>query len=424
VPALDRAQAEDQLLSLRFDIHALMSPKESSDLKARQKSLVAGVGDKRERSHPDAASNSDESDLQALAQYPWNQRWKNRPSLSLSMLGRALRIGLTFCNEHCTGQITTLVHLGLKSEQDAIYSEFSAAAHGDASGVAVALCIIPRAISYASSRAKAVLQDAEQQARAHPSSSLLAFAATGRRVQEGTIGRFLDEVVKRITTEAGAAASPAAVTACTILMYQEFLAGWMAPVFSFMFCDDLEQRWRLQAQASAHQGGAGNTLVTPRTGGGDPAAQGGRGGSGGSPGSKTADGAGTATQGQSVQSAFAFRHTIPCTIDIVGNTLGVPHQVACKKCKPTGRCHPHAECPARWAQVTGSPLPGFDADGTRTGGAWFKNKEPIKATIRAWIALIKDHSKWNGAAPVPAGVRGAPSLADFEGQLARAPERP
>jgi hypothetical protein len=251
VPVLAQVQAEEQLLSLRFDVHALMSPKESSDLKARQKSMAAGVGEKRERSHPDAASNSDESDLQALAQYPWNQRWKNRPSLSLSMLGRALRIRLTFCNEHCTGQVTTLVHLGLKRDQDAIYSEFSAAAHGDASGVAVALCIIPRAMSYASGRAKAVLQDAEQQARAHPSSSLLAFAAVGRRVQEETIGRFLDEVVKRITTEAGAA-SPASVTACTILMYQEFFAGWMAPVFSYTFCDDLEQRWRLQAQASAH----------------------------------------------------------------------------------------------------------------------------------------------------------------------------
>jgi hypothetical protein len=99
VPALAQAQAEEQLLSLRFDAHALMSPKESSDLKARQKNMAAGVADKRERSHPDAASNPDEGDLQALAQYPWNQRWKNHPSLSLSMLGRALRIGLTFCNE-------------------------------------------------------------------------------------------------------------------------------------------------------------------------------------------------------------------------------------------------------------------------------------------------------------------------------------
>jgi hypothetical protein len=174
--------------------------------------------------HPEAANNTDDADLQALAQYPWNQRWKSRPSLSLSMLGRALRVGLTFCNEQCTGQITTLVHLGLKKDQNTIYTEFSAAALGDAGEVASALCIILRAMSYASSRAKAVLQDAEQQAQAHPSSSLLAFAVLGRRVQEATLGRFLDEVVKRITTdsEAGAAHSATATT-CTILMYQEFL---------------------------------------------------------------------------------------------------------------------------------------------------------------------------------------------------------
>ena len=419
MPALAQAQAEEQLLTLRFDVHALMSPKESSDLKARQKSMAAGVGDKRERSHPEATSNSDESDLQALAQYPWNQRWKQRPSLSLSMLGRALRVGLTFCNEHCSVQITTLVHLGLKKDQDAIYSEFCAAANGDASGAAVALCIIPRVMSYASNRAKAVLQDAEQQAQAYPASTLFAFAAVGRRAQEESISRYLEEVVKRITIEASAA-SPAFVTACTILMYQEFLAGWMAPVFSFMFCDDLEQRWRLQAQASAHQGGGGNTSGTPRAGGGSGVQGGGGGGGGG----RAADGAGTPPQGQPATSHFSFRRTIQCTIDIVGNTLGVPHQVACKKCKPAGRCHPPAECPARWHQVTGSALPGFDADGARTAGAWFRNKEPIKSTIRAWIALIKDHSKWNGSAPVPAGVHGAPGLAEFEGQLARAPEKP
>ncbi len=117
-----QAQAEEQLLSLLFDVHALMSPKESSDLKARQKNVASCVGDKLERSHLEAASNTDDADLQALAQNPWNQRWKSRPSLSLSMLGRALRIGLTFCNEQCTGQITTLVHLGLKKDQDTIYT--------------------------------------------------------------------------------------------------------------------------------------------------------------------------------------------------------------------------------------------------------------------------------------------------------------
>jgi hypothetical protein len=74
-------------------------------------------------------------------------------------------------------------------------------------------------MSYASNRAKAVLQDAEQQAQTQPSSSLLAFAAQGRTVQEATRCRFLDEVVQRITAKSTAAHS-APVTTCTILMYQ------------------------------------------------------------------------------------------------------------------------------------------------------------------------------------------------------------
>ena len=55
---------------------------------------------------------------------------------------------------------------------------------------------------------------------------------------------------------------------------------------------------------------------------------------------------------------------------------------------------------------------------------WWKSKEPIKSTIQAWIALIKDHSNWNGKPPVPAGVPGAARLEDFERRLKAAPEKP
>jgi hypothetical protein len=261
------------------------------------------------------------------------------------MLGRALRIGLTFRNEQCTGQITTLVHLGLKKDQDTIYSEFRAAAIGDANEVASALCIIPRAMSYASSRAKAVLQDAEQQAQAHPSSSLLAFAVVGRRVQEDTIGRFLDEVVKRVITEAGTA-NQASVPACTILMYQEFFACWMAPVFSYTFCDDLEQQWRQQAQTSAHHapGGASGMSVTPKSGG-DPSANGGGGGGSGSPSGKTADGAGAATQGQATtppelrvwQTSRGSSRRRPSSHNAAAWRRGATHSAGCPRSR--GRFH-------------------------------------------------------------------------------------
>ena len=69
-------------------------------------------------------------------------------------------------------------------------------------------------------------------------------------------------------------------------------------------------------------------------------------------------------------------------------------------------------------------MPGFLEDGSRDEKQWRQKKEPIKATIRAWIALLSDHSQWGGSAPVPAGVSGAPNLDDFQRQLALAPEKP
>jgi hypothetical protein len=70
-------------------------------------------------------------------------------------------------------------------------------------------------------------------------------------------------------------------------------------------------------------------------------------------------------------------------------------------------------------------MPGFNLDGTLDPAQWSKGKEPIRATVQAWISLIKDHSKWNDAAPVRyAGAPNAPGLADFEKRVARAPDKP
>ena len=58
---------------------------------------------------------------------------------------------------------------------------------------------------------------------------------------------------------------------------------------------------------------------------------------------------------------------------------------------------------------------------------WWKSKEPIKATIQACIALIKDiltgmeKKKKN---PISAGVAGAARLEDFEWGIHVAPEKP
>ena len=78
----------------------------------------------------------------------------------------------------------------------------------------------------------------------------------------------------------------------------------------------------------------------------------------------------------------------------------------------------------RWGKE-GTPLPGFRADGSREPGAWTKNgKEPIKATIQAWVNFVEDLSNWRNTAPVSAGVSGGIALDDFKKRLPLAPVKP
>ncbi len=111
----------------------------------------------------------------------------------------------------------------------------------------------------------------------------------------------------------------------------------------------------------------------------------------------------------------------------MGESLGRKHSAPCRSCgttsKPAG-FHPSAECPLRWGKE-GTPLPGFRADGSRESGAWTKNgKEPIKATIQAWINFVEDVSNWRNVVPVAAGVQGGVTLEDFKRRLALAPVKP
>ncbi len=69
-------------------------------------------------------------------------------------------------------------------------------------------------------------------------------------------------------------------------------------------------------------------------------------------------------------------------------------------------------------------MPGFLPDEARDPAGWWKDLEPIRATMVAWVALLKDHSSWNGIAPVQAGVAGAPNLSDYERYAKVAPDRP
>jgi hypothetical protein len=70
------------------------------------------------------------------------------------------------------------------------------------------------------------------------------------------------------------------------------------------------------------------------------------------------------------------------------------------------------------------PLPGFLPDGARDSNAWRGNKEPIKATMAAWIAFLQEPSHFTSNGLMQAGVTGAPKLEDFQRRLSQAPAKP
>jgi hypothetical protein len=225
---------------------------------------------------------------------------------------------------------------------------------------------------------------------------------------------FADKVTKRISDQTNAVPPGVRVQVAT-LMWQEFLGGWMPPTYTASYCDDVLAEWQRL------QNGGGGALFAPAAAHPTPVgvvSSGAAGGTTGGPGLQSTPAGGGAGGGQKGD----FPRLIPWSIDIVGATLGVKTTVVCSACKPAGRLHSGAECPKRWGKK-GIALPGFTLDGAHDPAQW-KGKEPIKATVQAWITLLKDNTKWNNLPPVRAGAANAPSLADFEKRLPAAPLKP
>jgi hypothetical protein len=422
-----QAETERQCDSLKLDTFALLTSSENELFKRRSKWESSKVGTKRERSFPGAPDDGDSESLIPLSKYPHNQRLRAQDSFSLSLLGRMLRICLRFCNDQFSDQITVLLHKGLEEEQAKMYQEFLVAAGSDA---ARALCIAPGALQYGRRRMKAVANDSRVRSQAFPSSSLLRFVAEQRAVQSAEYDVFVETVSRRIAANAQDLAG-SAQSRCTVLLWQEFLGGWCPTTWSSVYCEGILDQWqRLKQSGGTLMGHSTGGTIPPTTtqtfvanSSGTPVSSSSAAGS-----STVAGGVGggtpTATAQQLPQSGFAFQVTIPCSVDIVGETLGTKFSGTCRMC-PGRRNHPPAECPSRWIRK-GITLPGFNlADGTRDGRAWTKSgKEPLRATIQAWIDFINDSTNWNGRTPVPAGVAGGLSVRDFEKRLPAAPVKP
>ena len=158
------------MLSLRFDVFALLTPKENTDLKNRGKFWSVCSRLKARASVPDAQETELGGEFMPLAVYAWNQRWHALDSYSLSTFGRFLRIRLTFCNDQIADQVTMLVACRLQDEQKASYQEFL---DHSANEFYAAPCLVPRAVQFATKCIKTARQDAETRRDAYPESRQL-----------------------------------------------------------------------------------------------------------------------------------------------------------------------------------------------------------------------------------------------------------
>jgi hypothetical protein len=107
------------------DVLTLLSEKENAMFRSRAKYTPAVVGSKREQSYPGEADDMDVDLAMPLSAFPWNQTLVVQDSYSLPMLGRMLRVALTFWNEHCTFcQVTGVQVMHLQSEQSTLDFDF------------------------------------------------------------------------------------------------------------------------------------------------------------------------------------------------------------------------------------------------------------------------------------------------------------
>jgi hypothetical protein len=303
---------EQDYRGLKYDIYALFTTSENVEQKSRSKYAV--TGGKRERAWEGDADDVDvDATASPLAEYPWNQSFRVYPSLSLSMLGRILRIALTFCNREVLEQMTQVVFKQVQQDQVKLYSSFLEVAQADR---AAALVMVPLFFGLAATAMRAAVGDSRQRCVLFPESRFFAFVEQRRVGQAASLEQFTDAVLQRVSSEVEGV--PAHVRAeVAVLMWAEFLGGWLPISFSGQYCDEARRQWMNIRQNMTTDGGHVGRAQRPLRDGRSASPDGGGSGSGGDSG-----GAPQSTQGRPGvgNGGQEFRRTIPCAIDIVGDT--------------------------------------------------------------------------------------------------------
>jgi hypothetical protein len=353
-----------------------------------------------------------------------------KPTDSYSLAGRLVRNSLRWCNAQFTDALMQVTFKTHETVQEKILVDFNSAI--DAHQLDRALLIAHKASSEARDEMAAIVANSRLFASQHPNSAFLEHVAIRRVAQASELKTYLNELTQRITDAASRSSSAEAQHAAAA--HRDFLNGWLSktddaqisseslqhtapvtPVASSVAPAPAHYSSGTPAQTPAQPGGSGQPtkvarLATPVGGG-----RGGR-----STRSATSAVSFTGTPSLPIGKICVLQQNIPCSQEIVGDHLGVSGTPMCRLCSQGA--HYHGECPTAWGNL-GKPLPGFHADGSRAPRKW-KGNEPIAKTVSAWVDFLTDPSNFSVPVPSPAGVSGAPTLADFQARVATAPTKP
>ena len=411
--AAAQLKIETELRTLYIHPYAQLTANERKEQAARMKALP----EKRKApSYPgDPSTDVIDTGSNPFADWPWDQSLRLAPDLPYRKAGRLMRNLLRWCNPHCTCAVMKMTHDTRTKAADGLFEKFTTAITGGPSQHGHALLYAMQVVGEAKEQMQCILANAQLRTTTYPGSAMLSHIAQRREAQSLELQVFLTEISNRITAASNSVkATQGGATAAWI----DFIHGWLSNEDS-----DLVEPASLEAaNAALPPAPTSAPPTTPPVG--DSASKGKNtlpgpsgGGAVGIAGSN--GGAGAPSQQTKI---FRFRRSIHCSADIVGTTLGTTGAPQCSRCHKGN--HYNAECPAHWGGA-GCTLPGFDADGARVASAWHAaTNEPIRKTVKAWVAFIQDLKNYHDRAPFVAGVPGAPDLASFEARVAGAPAKP
>ena len=424
VGGLSMSALETQVRTLHVEAYTLLNPDERKDQANRSK---AAPSKKRSAAYPgDTDMELPDGTLNPFAEWPWEQGLRLRTTDSYALSGRLLRNALRWCNRFFTDALMQVTFKTRQDEQEKLYTQFQEAMEERKPDRA--LLLANQAIAEARVEMTAIVTNAQLHHAQHPPSALFAHIATRRQAQAAELKVFMADLVYHITEAAGKKGDGATKHATEA--YIDFSEGWLGKA------DEAKinpASLKLAEAAKPTTPPPATTATTGQTSGGSGAAGGGAtnksartnlgasastGTGGGGSGGTTATGTRGALR---LSQICVFQRNIPCSTSVVGSTLGVVGAPPCNKCGHGA--HFYGECPQEWGRI-GKPLPGFNTSGARIAKEWTKTNEPIQKTVQAWVKFLSDATNFTVSSPSPAGVAGAPSLADFQARVATAPAKP